>query len=113
VDAADVHRDGRVPAQRLEVREHARPAVGDLPPHLGLVDELGLQDALDRLIRGGFRRRPGLGAREVRAQIGARRLRGRLAPEHDAATSTTSAARAFTVYRGTDVRLARNTARRS
>jgi hypothetical protein len=62
---------------------HARPAVGDLPPHLRLVDELGLQDAPDGLIRGGFRRRPRLRAREVRAQIGARRFRGRLTPEHD------------------------------
>jgi hypothetical protein len=53
------------------MREHARPAVGDLPAHLCLVDELGLQDAIDGSRGLGLDRRPGLRAGEIGAQIDA------------------------------------------
>jgi len=65
--------DGRgargVRAHALEVGQHARAAVGDLVEHLRLVDELGAHDALDRALRLGLHRRPGLDAVHVGLEI--------------------------------------------
>ena len=62
----------RVATQRLQVSQDARLAVGDLPQHLGLVHELRLHDALDRVRGLGLDRSPGARAGEIRAQVDAR-----------------------------------------
>ncbi len=69
MDGGDFLRVRGVGAQRLQVPEEAGTAVGDLPTHLGLVHELGLQDALDGAGGLGLDRGPGLAPREVGPEV--------------------------------------------
>jgi len=83
MDLLDVLGARRVGAHALEVGQDARLVVPDLTPHLGLVDELRAQDALDGALGLRLNRRPRLHAREVRLQVGAHRPRGTAAAERE------------------------------
>src|SRR5438552_2672627 len=74
VDARDALRARCIAAQVLEVRQDARPAVGDLPADLGLVHELRGEDALDGAVGLGLDRGPAPGPRKIRPQLDLRRI---------------------------------------